>query len=68
MMFSESGKRMLNHIYFCFQEAKDLKMKADMVKRLMDRGYRVKVLSSASRNALINVFLLSTLADYCMRT
>ncbi|RVW38596.1 Translation initiation factor IF3-1, mitochondrial [Vitis vinifera] len=49
-------------------EAKDLKMKADMVKRLMDRGYRVKVLSSASRNALINVFLLSTLADYCMRT
>ncbi|RVW96655.1 Translation initiation factor IF3-1, mitochondrial [Vitis vinifera] len=24
-------------------EAKDLKMKADMVKRLMDRGYRVKI-------------------------
>lgn len=29
---------------YCLQEEKDLRMKADMVKRLMERGYRVKVL------------------------
>lgn len=57
---------MLIHIYFCCQEEKDLKMKADMVKRLIDRGYRVKVLSSDFSNTLINVFLLTILAGNCM--
>lgn len=31
--------------YCCFQEQKDLKMKADTVLRLIQRGYRVKVFS-----------------------
>jgi len=29
--------------YSCFQESKDLKMKSDMVRKLMEKGYRVKV-------------------------
>ena len=29
--------------YHPFQEQRDLEMKADMAKRLMERGYRVKV-------------------------
>lgn len=31
---------------FDFQTQKDLQIKVDMVKRLMERGYRVKVLFS----------------------
>lgn len=31
-------------IYDVFQELKDLKTKAEMVKNLMEKGYRVKVL------------------------
>ena len=30
-------------LYRPFQEQRDLEMKADMAKRLMERGYRVKV-------------------------
>lgn len=38
---------MLEHTYcYSLQELKDLKMKADQIIRLMERGYRVKVLLS----------------------
>lgn len=41
---------MLEHTCYSFQELKDLKMKAEQIKRLMERGYRVKVLSFISLN------------------
>lgn len=50
ILFTEPGKGNLTLIYWifcysCFQESKDLKMKADMVRKLMEKGYRVKVLT-----------------------
>ena len=38
---------MLRNINCCSQEIKDLKVKADAITRLMERGYRVKVSSGS---------------------
>lgn len=46
------------YLLYYFQELKDLKMKAEQVKRLMERGYRVKVLSFISLQDSLCIMLL----------
>lgn len=49
-------------------EAKDLKMKADMVKRLMDRGYRVKCMAMGTEDQDLGGLLTrlsSLIEDVC---
>jgi hypothetical protein len=53
---------MIQHTHcYSFQELKDLKMKADQIKRLMERGYRVKVLSFISLNYFLIIDFLNFL-------
>lgn len=54
-----SENKLMALLHCFFQEQKDLQMKADMVTRLMERGYRVKVVSFPSfKDEILNIVFL----------
>lgn len=58
----------MDFVFFLFlndlQSQKDLQIKVDSVKRLMERGYRVKVISFLLFTSRVGIFFLPSMSEF----